>query len=94
MKTIKQTEEISFNAISIQDAITMLPLIDRLANELFEKERRLEKAKNEYNEEKLKLEYIQLCAQIDILCKLGFRPSVEGMIQYDPNLFTPTNTER
>lgn len=42
MKTIKQTEEINFNAISIQDAITMLPLMDRLANELIEKERRIE----------------------------------------------------
>ena len=31
MKTIKQTEEIAFNAITFKDAIVMLPLMDALA---------------------------------------------------------------
>ena len=30
MKTIKKTEEISFNAISFKDAIILLPLMDQL----------------------------------------------------------------
>lgn len=32
MKTIKQSEEINFNAISFKDALIMLPLMDELTN--------------------------------------------------------------
>ena len=32
MKTIKQSQEISFNAISFKDAIVLLPLMDALVN--------------------------------------------------------------
>jgi hypothetical protein len=32
MKTIKQSQEISFNAISFKDAIVLLPIMDALVN--------------------------------------------------------------
>ena len=82
MKTILQSAQIPFNSISIQDAITMVPMMDRLANEFVE----LSKAAKDGDEAGIR-DYVLLGKQLFILEQLGFCTSVEGMIQYDPKLF-------
>lgn len=84
MKTILQTTETAFHAISIQDAITMVSLMDTLAEEF----------RDLYNQVhgpavsvELQEDYRLLGEQLLILVKLGFRTSVPGLLQFDPEEF-------
>ena len=84
MKTILQQTETAFHAISIQDAITMTSLMDTLAEEF-------RTLYNQVHEPvvsvELQEEYHLLGEQLIILAKLGFRTSVPGMLQFDPEEF-------
>ena len=82
MKTILQSAQIPFNSISIQDAITMVPLMDKLAKDFVD----LSQAAT-YGDEAAIQEYVRLGKQLFILEQLGFCTSMEGMIQYDPQFF-------
>lgn len=82
MKKIKQPAEINFCAPTIQEVITMVPLMDKLAKDFQE----LSKLVETENRQHL-AEYHKLGNQLLILEGLGFCPSVPGMIQYNPNHF-------
>lgn len=84
MKTILEATEIAYHAIGIQDAIVMVSLMDNLAEEF----------RDLYNQVhgpavsvELQEEYHLLGEQLLILTKLGFRTSIPGMLQFDPEEF-------
>lgn len=92
MIQITQTTETVFSALSFQDAITMVSLMDNLVKQHiiacknYDDYRNLPEEKrskwNYENElENKKMEIAQLEAELDILFKLGFRNSIEGMYQ-------------
>lgn len=97
MVQIKQTTETTFSALSFEDALVMVSLMDELAE-------RFKKAYKLYTEYSHKEEsdrgwdyeetlrnnrhaYIALGHQLHTLEKLGFRASLPGMIQYNPEDF-------
>ena len=84
MKKIERSEEITFSAISIQDAVLMVPLMDRLAEEF--RALATTVGHDPHNFE-LQTKYVQLGNQLHTLEELGFCTSFPGMIQYDPQYF-------
>ena len=85
MKTILQQTETAFHAISIQDAITMVSLMDTLAEEFNELYRKLHT--EPLIHEEAKAAYFTLGEQLLILTKLGFSTSIPGLLQFDPEEF-------
>lgn len=89
MQTIFQSTETAFNAITIQDAIVMLPVVDDICrqriNQIEQIEKREEREKNGertyYEREKDHNELIQIEDRIRIMLKLGFCPSSPAMLQ-------------
>lgn len=98
MVQIQQSIQTTFSALSFEDALVMVTLMDELA-ERFQKahhrytekldEPEEKKSKWNYEDElnKLRKEFIQLGHQLHTLEKIGFRTSLPGMIQYDPEYF-------
>lgn len=91
MQTIFQSTETAFNAITLQDAIIMLPVIDGLCQKRIsqldyirrkeERERDEDKKYADYDKQKDYNELLQIEDQIRILLKLGFCPSSPAMLQ-------------
>lgn len=93
MVQIKQTTETTFSALSFEDALVMVTLMDELA-ERFAKAQQVyysklnepteKRSKWDYDNQVLKLrrEYITLGHQCHTLENVGFRTSLPGMIQY------------
>lgn len=92
MLQIKQTTETTFSALSFQDAITMVSLMDDLVKQHktacknYDDYRKLPEEKRSKwsyeNELENKMnEIAKLEAELDILYKIGFRNSIEGMYQ-------------
>lgn len=84
MKKIEQTESIVFTALSIQDAVTMVSLMDRLAEEFRELSKQVSE---EPVDQELVEEYIRLGSQLRVLEGVGFCASYPGMVQYDTKYF-------
>lgn len=88
MKTILQSTEIAYNAITIQDAIVMMPVMDNLCNQRIRairtiKDDETRKANGEkvWHDEDHVNELIKIEDQIRIMLKLGFCPSSPAMLQ-------------
>lgn len=85
MKTIKQQEEIAFNAITFKDAVTMLPLMNGLVrcinqnrmadfySNLTNEEK--EQYNREWSENSVKLSEKDILKIFKLLIELGFEPS-------------------
>ena len=97
MVQIQQSTQTTFSALSFEDALVMVSLMDELA-ERFQKA--CEKYDKKFHEpedqrgyrheeeiQRLRKEYLTLGHQLLTLEKIGFRPSLPGMIQYDPEYF-------
>ena len=87
MKTIKQNQEIAFNAISFKDAIVLLPIMDALVNmvnrnrvaslwQSLSKEDK-EKYRKAYSENNIYLQEYQTEKILQILTDLGFESSFD-----------------
>ena len=87
MKTIKQSQEIAFNAISFKDAIVLLPIMDALVNmvnknrvaslwQSLPKEDK-EKYHKAYSENNIYLQEHQTEKILQILTDLGFESSFD-----------------
>lgn len=82
MKTIIQSTEIAYNAITIQDAIQMLPLMDWLQSQAI-KEQVIKEYEALSKEDKVHYEWVSspdiknATAQFELLLSLGFCPSVD-----------------
>ena len=92
MKTIYQSTEVAYNAVSIQDAIVMLPLINELEDQFIKTAQRKESAEEEnktesFNYRETVEKYVSLGNQLQVLYKLGFRGSRPNYVQFDPAYF-------
>lgn len=87
MKTIRQNTSIKFHSISIQEAIVMLPVMDKLCEELAEANNDIHR---HGNDSRVIEDYYTKCEQVFILLKLGFVPSHPGRLQFDPQ-YTPAH---
>ena len=87
MKTIKQSQEISFNAIGFKDAIVLLPIMDALVNmvnknrvaslwQSLSKEDK-EKYRKAYSENNIYLQENQAEKILQILSDLGFESALD-----------------
>lgn len=89
MKTIFQQTELAFNHITIQDAITLLPVMDELAAKFREAQSKMNDLRlNGYDytaEEAAEIEknYFTLGNQLVVLTRLGFVTSSPDMVQFD-----------
>lgn len=83
MKQIIQTAEVAFNAIDLQDAIVMLPVVDEVVRQYNNEIEWL--AKNREEESRWKEDHLKKLSQygnqLRVLTKLGFCPSDPAMIQ-------------
>lgn len=85
MKTIIQSTEVAYNAITIQDAIQLLPLMDYLQSQAI-KEQAAKEYENLSREDKEHYKWISspdvknATAQFELLLSLGFCPSVDKSI--------------
>lgn len=85
MKTIVQSTEVAYNALTIQDAITMLPLMNWLQTQAIQ-----EQTSNEYEalskEDKAHYRWVSnpdiknATAQFELMLSLGFCPSVDKQL--------------
>ena len=92
MVQIQQSTTTTFSALSFEDALVMVSLMDELAErfraalENYTKELTKDEEKKGWNHERnvqeFRKEYITLGHQLHTLEKLGFRTSLPGMIQY------------
>lgn len=98
MVQIQQSTQTTFSALSFEDALVMVTLMDELAERFQKACKRHEEKLNESGEKKskwnyeddlnkLRKEYAQLGHQLHTLEQIGFRTSLPGMIQYDPEFF-------
>lgn len=98
MVQIQQSTTTTFSALSFEDALVMVTLMDELAERFQKAQKRFaekleepEEKKSKWNYEdelnKLHKEYIQLGHQLHTLEKIGFRTSLPGMVQYDSKYF-------
>jgi hypothetical protein len=87
MKTIKQSQEIAFNAISFKEAIVLLPIMDSLVN-MVNKNRVAslwqslpkddkEKYRKAYSENNIYLQENQAEKILQILSDLGFESAID-----------------
>ena len=87
MKTIKQSQEIAFNAISFKEAIVLLPIMDALVNmvnknrvaslwQSLPKEDK-EKYRKAYSENNIYLQENQAEKILQILSDLGFESALD-----------------
>ena len=87
MKQIQQTEQITFSAISIQDAIIMLPVINELEDKFVNAYKDWEANRNAEDgwKQKRATEAIQtaqtIFGQLEVLGKLGFVSQNPGKVQ-------------
>lgn len=95
MKQITQPSELTFSAISMQDAITMLPVVDSLAKERNRLIDAIYEAKangadqSAYDSRRIieKMnEVYKITSQLRILIKLGFCASDEALLQNPEDL--------
>ena len=88
MRQTTKTEEVKYFSPTLQDAIAMVPLMDRLARELMRTNNEVHKheAGTVRYTDALK-DYLQVARQLWILTSMGFSASIEEAIQFDPDLF-------
>ena len=85
MKTIFQETQTAFQCIDFQDAIIMLPIMDMLANDRLNINKRLEEAradeKAEWRITELEEKLLRSDEQLRVMLKLGFAVSDPGKLQ-------------
>lgn len=93
MKTIFKQTETAFNAITFQEAIIMVPVVDNLCEQrnralrqLKESEERKANGEKVWGEEKHWGELLDIEERIHIMLKLGFCPSNPGLLQEFPTI--------
>ena len=93
MVQIQQSTTTTFSALSFEDALVMVSIMDELAERFQKAYKRYnekidepEEKKNKWNYQdeldRLRKEYITLGHQLHTLEKIGFRTSLPGMVQY------------
>lgn len=91
MVQIEQSTKTTFSALSFEDALVMVSLMDELAKKFRDASKRYQDKLNDekkdswnYTEnlEKARIEYITLGHQLHTLEQIGFRTSLPGMVQY------------
>lgn len=90
MKAIQQSVTTEFFGIELNDAIAMLPLMDRLCSEFKDSKDRLDKYSNEENQYRKNdavKAYLALGHQLKVLLRLGFCPSPGNEPQFDIQYF-------
>lgn len=98
MVQIQQSTQTTFSALSFEDALVMVTLMDELAERFRKAQQRYSEKLNESEEKKSKWnyedelnklhkEFMQLGHQLHTLEQIGFRTSLPGMVVYDPGFF-------
>lgn len=77
MKTIQQQTTRSFHALSVQEVVVMLPLMDRMAREFRDANGRKDRSESAY------ADYRKIGLQLLTLHQLGFTTSDPAMLQWD-----------
>lgn len=75
--TIQQQTTTSFNALSVQEIITMLPVMDRMAREFRDASSRKDRSESAYSD------YRKAGLQLLTMHKLGFTTADPAMMQWD-----------
>ena len=96
MKQITQTAEVAYFAIEIQDAITMLPVMDKLSKdlqnylEIWKENRESEDSWKQKRAKEACIEAHKIYDQLRVLHKVGFVTSVPDFVLC-PSEFLDTN---
>lgn len=87
MKQINQSVEVAFSCLEIQDVITVLPVMDNLANryrECYESWKKNKDSEESYLQKRAKEAFDEaqkIWNQLQVLGKAGFVMSNPGMVQ-------------